>query len=266
MPGIITFSKNGFRIADIISNNFSSKIYYFGKESIKDYIQPNREVFIGSRGVSEEFGDIYNNSDGIVFISACGIAIRLIKPYIKNKKIDKPIVVIDDGCRYSIALLAGHEGGANKLASDIGSVLRIESIITTGTESGKNIIVGIGLRKGVASGEIKEALEVILNKNLISLNKVRVIASIDIKSKEKGLIEIADKLHIPLRFIESEKIKKLEHNVSFSKFVKKKIGVGNVCESAAILAGVRTEIVVPKTVFRRKITVAIAREKFLWEE
>ena len=266
MLGIITFSKDGFRVADIITNNFNSKIYYFGKENIKDHIRSNREIFIGSRGIGEGFGNIYNDSDGIVFISACGIAVRLASPYIKNKKVDKPIVVIDDGCRYSIALLAGHEGGANKLASDIASALGIESIITTGTESRKNIIVGIGLRKGVASDEIKEALEIILNKNKISLNEIRVIASIDIKSKEKGLIETADRLHIPLRFIESEKIKKLEHNVSFSKFVKKKIGVGNVCESAAILAGVRTEIVVPKTVYRRKITVAIAREKFLWEE
>jgi len=266
MLGVIAFSKDGFRVADIVSNNFNSKIYYFGKENIKDYIQPNRKIFIGSRGIGEGFGGIYNDNDGIVFISACGIAVRLINPHVKNKKVDKPIVVIDDGCRYSIALLAGHEGGANKLASDIASVLRIESIITTGTESRKNIIVGIGLRKGVASEEIKEAMEIILNENAISLNEVRVIASIDIKSKEKGLIETANKLHIPLRFIESEKIKKMEHNVSFSKFVKKKIGVGNVCESAAILAGVRTEIVVPKTVYRGKITIAAAREKFLWEE
>lgn len=282
MLGLIAFSRDSFKIAKIISNYFKSCIYYFGKEDISDcyktgkpgedlrqkrnkYMADLSGIYIKSDGIAKSFGKIYNQCSGIVFVSACGIAVRMISPYIKNKKIDKPVVVIDDGCRYCIPLLSEHEGGANKLASDIATRLGIEAVITTGTEARKNMIVGIGLRRGVSFEEIDEAIVSILSKNNISINQVRVIASIDIKAGEEGLIKFASKAKIPLRFIESGKIKEVENNRKFSSFVKEKIGVGGVCENAAMLAGVRTEIIIPKTIFKKEITIAVAREKYLWE-
>ncbi len=282
MLGLIAFSKDGFKIAKAISNYFYSCIHYFGKEDISDCYKISKNgknlekdkgksrvdlsnIYIESDGIVKSFGKIYNKCSGIIFISACGIAVRVISPYVKDKKIDAPVVVIDDGCRYCIPILSGHEGGANRLALNISAKLGIEAVVTTGTESKKNVIVGIGLRKGVDSEEIEEAVATVLSNNDISINNVRVLASIDLKMEESGLVEYARKINIPLRFIESEKIKKVENNRVFSPFVKEKIGVGGVCENAAMLAGVRTEIIIPKTIFKKKVTIAAAREKYLWE-
>ena len=47
---------------------------------------------------------------------ATGIAARIIAPYIDNKYIDPAVVTVDEGGRFAISLLSGHEGGANNLA------------------------------------------------------------------------------------------------------------------------------------------------------
>lgn len=77
----------------------------------------------------------WHNYDGLVFISATGIAIRLINPLIEHKTKDPAIIVVDDLGRYSISLLSGHIGGANDLANFIGSELNAMPIITTASDS-----------------------------------------------------------------------------------------------------------------------------------
>ncbi|MHB9128955.1 MAG: cobalamin biosynthesis protein [Candidatus Humimicrobiaceae bacterium] len=265
MLAILTFSNNGARVAEYISNFFNSKLYYFGSDDLEN----NSGKFFVKKNASDKatdyFKEIYAQSSGIIFISACGIAVRVIAPLIKHKTQDKPVVVIDDGARYVISLLSGHEGGANELADSIAGKLKIESIITTGSESGKNLILGLGMRKGVKEEEIEEAVNLILNKYNLPETGIRLIATVDIKSDEKGLLSFAVKKGLPIRFIEINKLEQVEKVTDFSFMVKQKIGIGSVCEGAAILAGTRTELIVPKTVYQKKITVAVAREKYLWE-
>jgi len=265
MLAILTFSNNGARVAEYISNFFNTKLYYFGR----DALESNNGKFFVKKGTSDKvkdnFEEIYMASSGIIFISACGIAVRIIAPYIKHKLTDKPVIVVDDGARYVISLLSGHEGGANELAGRIAEKLKIESIITTGSESGKNLVLGLGMRKGVKEEEIEEAVCSVLDKYAISIDSIRLIATVDIKSDEKGLLSFASKKGLSIRFIEINKLKQAEKVTDFSLMVKQKIGVGSVCEGAAILAGTRTELIVPKTVYQKKITIAVAREKYLWE-
>ncbi|NLV76872.1 MAG: cobalt-precorrin 5A hydrolase [Tissierellia bacterium] len=73
--------------------------------------------------------------DGLVFISATGIAVRFMTPYIINKTVDPAVVVVDDEGIFSISLLSGHIGGANKLAQWVGHTIGAIPVITTASDN-----------------------------------------------------------------------------------------------------------------------------------
>lgn len=72
--------------------------------------------------------------DALVFVSACGIAVRAIAPSVQDKLRDPAVVCVDEAARHAIALLSGHVGGANALARTIGAVCGAEPVITTATD------------------------------------------------------------------------------------------------------------------------------------
>lgn len=81
-------------------------------------------------------GDIFNKSEAIIFICACGIAVRSIAPFIKSKITDPAVIVIDDTGRFVIPILSGHLGGANEFAKNIAKKIGAVPIITTATDIG----------------------------------------------------------------------------------------------------------------------------------
>ncbi len=197
--------------------------------------------------------------DGIVFIMALGIVVRMIAPYLKDKYRDPAVVVIDDFARYCISALSGHEGGANNLAMQIANILDAEPVITTATEALKDIVIGIGCRKGIKKEAVVLGIRKALRKVESSLARVRCLATIDLKAREKGLCQAAQELRIPLRIISRTRISRYQGVYTKSKFVLKKIGIEGVCEPCALLAAKRAELILPKMKLNG-VTVAIARE------
>ncbi|MGI6730677.1 MAG: cobalt-precorrin 5A hydrolase [Anaerovoracaceae bacterium] len=76
----------------------------------------------------------YRTRDVLVFVGACGIAVRSIAPYVKDKTQDPAVVVVDEMGRYAISLLSGHIGGANHITLEIAKILGAEPIVTTATD------------------------------------------------------------------------------------------------------------------------------------
>ena len=70
----------------------------------------------------------------IIFISAIGIAVRAIAPFLKSKTSDPAVIVIDNLGTYCISLLSGHIGGANEMTQKIAKLIGAEPIITTATD------------------------------------------------------------------------------------------------------------------------------------
>lgn len=79
-------------------------------------------------------GTVFHSFKALVFVTAAGIAVRSIAPYLEDKKSDPAVVVVDDTGFFAVSLLSGHRGGANDLAAEIAAYLGGVAVITTSTD------------------------------------------------------------------------------------------------------------------------------------
>ena len=250
---IISLSDEGARIANRLQKGLADADIFlhekvaasFGGRRFKSIITLTRMIF--------------GQYNGLVYIAPCGVVVRALAKNIRNKRTDPGVVVVDVGGRFAVSLVGGHEGGANNLAIAVANIIGAEPVITTTTEALKSVIVGIGCRRGVEVDAIIAAVDKALLKAGVERDEVRLLASADIKMGEKGLLEAASILRIPLRFIRSEEIRSSRRKFSRSDFVKEKVNLPAVAEPAALLAGRRTRLIFPKMT-SGAVTVALARE------
>ena len=73
-------------------------------------------------------------ADTILFIGSTGMAVRAIAPWVRDKKQDPAVLVLDEGGRYLISILSGHIGGANALTRALAEKISAQPIITTATD------------------------------------------------------------------------------------------------------------------------------------
>lgn len=245
-------------IAILVINNDGIKIAKLLRESMEDstviHFKKARESSLNALVSS-----IFNEYKGVVFIAAMGIVVRSIAPFIRDKYHDPAVVCVDTAGRFAISVLSGHEGGANTLAFSVAESLGALPVITTGTESHKKFILGIGSRRGISKDTARRAIMSALNEKNIKLKDVRVAATIDIKKNENGLRKACSELGLPMVFFSAEDIKNFTGAVSESKIVKRHLGLKGVCEPCALLAGRRPQLILTKRI-TDGVTVAIARE------
>ncbi len=126
----IAFSTNGCRTALRLKEAFP-------EEDLRIFAKTQCDT-LGVERVEEKAsvwtGKSFEECDAIVYIGAIGIAVRYIAPYIKSKTVDPAIIGMDEHGRWTVALLAGHIGGANALTARIAERLGSEPIITTATD------------------------------------------------------------------------------------------------------------------------------------
>ncbi len=125
----------------------------------------------------------------------------------------------------------------------------------------RNLIVGVGARKGVPKKAVLSAVRQAFRDAGLSPLGIMCMATVDFKAGEKGIIEAADELGVVLKSIPVEDIKRVEGQFRQSNFVREKVGIGAVCEPAAVLGGKDARPVLGKTKFDG-VTIAIAEERW----
>ena len=255
---------------------------------------------------------IFNEYNALVFVCACGIAVRAIAPHLRSKTSDPAVIVIDDCGRFVIPVLSGHIGGANELARRLAELLGAQAVITTATDTGghfspdsfaaangliitdmsaakaiaaavlygekvgfaseyayinmpeelaagtdcrtgiyvgcedknpfpvtlklvpRNVVVGIGCKRGTACEAIENAVISALETPGIALERVCSAATIDLKADEAGLLEFCEKHGLKLTAYSAQELMGTAGEFTKSDFVKSVTGVDNVCERSAV--------------------------------
>lgn len=124
----------------------------------------------------------------------------------------------------------------------------------------RKITVGIGARKNVREDDIIATIEFALNQANISLERVDRLATVEIKKDSQSMLNAAKRLGLNLDFISLDDLRSFKHGdlSPDSKLVQQKIGVGGVCERAAlIMAGKKAKLILKK-MKAKGVTVAIA--------
>jgi cobalt-precorrin 5A hydrolase len=202
-----------------------------------DENKSNREAFVAR----------YTSFRQWILVMATGIAVRYLHGLPKDKTTDPAIVVLDEGCRFAISLLSGHEGGANRLAYRVANLTGAVPVITTATETLKPLVVGIGCRKGISREKIDAAINRALSKISRDRKEIREVATIDLKAQEPGLLEWCEENAVFLRIIPQSLIEHRPWVTNASSWVRGNIGVDGVCEPCALLATFRGSPVLSKT-------------------
>jgi cobalt-precorrin 5A hydrolase len=220
-----------------------------------------------------------------VLIMATGIATRFVDGLLRDKHQDPAVVVLDEAGRYAVALVGGHEGGANALAYRVANAVGAIPVVTTATEALKSLVVGIGCRKGASEEQIERAVMHALALRSVAgpgggadqgavvgpggragaggdagLAEVRELATVDLKANEPGLLSFSQRHGIPLRVIARHQIEGRSWVSQPSEWVRQSVGLDGVCEPCALIASTRGRLVVPKTALDGVAVAIVADE------
>lgn len=80
-------------------------------------------------------------ADAMVFVGACGIAVRAIAPHVRDKRTDPAVLAVDELGQFVIPLLSGHIGGANRLAVRLAEAVGATAVVTTATDVNRRFSV-----------------------------------------------------------------------------------------------------------------------------
>ena len=126
----------------------------------------------------------------------------------------------------------------------------------------RKLVVGIGCRRGKECVKIHDGLKKSFDDLNLPLSRIDMFSSAEIKKDEIGLLELSDKMGIPINFVDLERMKMFESkDIQKSEFVKSKFGIYGVCEpSALITAGFDSKLIYKKTSYNG-VTIAVAISK-----
>jgi cobalt-precorrin 5A hydrolase len=117
------------------------------------------------------------------------------------------------------------------------------------------VFLGIGCNRDTSFEDIERSFHWFLEKYDLELEQIANIASFEAKADEDGLLEFAKKYNFEIKFFNEEEINNLEGTFSPSQATKF-FGLKGVAEPSSMLVSKYKELIIPKEVFEKKITIA----------
>lgn len=168
---IVSFTKNGMNLSKDLFQKLKDgdlEIFLYYKcsqiEEEKD-ISEDSPVRI-RESMAEWTKSRMQEGSALLFIGACGIAVRSIAPCITDKLQDVPVLVMDEKGKYIIPILAGHVGGANEMAERIAGKMGALPVITTATDQNDAFAVDLFAKRNHLAILNKEGIAKVSSKVL----------------------------------------------------------------------------------------------------
>lgn len=219
--------------------------------------------------VADSLRAAFQGCDAVVSFLATGATVRILAPLLGHKTTDAPVVCVDEGRRFAIALLGGHYG-ANDLARRVADAIGAEPVISNAKDADgirplpprprSRIIVGVGASRGVSAAEVLETVAAAMAEAGLTSADVSALATADVKADEAGIVEAARRWGWPIHFRTAEELADVEVP-NPSEVVRAAVGTPSVAEAAAIYAGpgrAPGRLLVPKKKSAREYPMATA--------
>jgi cobalt-precorrin 5A hydrolase len=131
----------------------------------------------------------------------------------------------------------------------------------------RTLVLGIGCDRDTPAELVERGVTELLARHRLCAKSVKAVASIDKKSDEPALLELARRHGWPLRFFSADELDAVPGIETPSEVVKRHVGSRGVAEPAALRAAGARELLVPKQVYSepgagRSMTFAVARVPF----
>ena len=122
---IISFTDAGYALAGQLCSAFSLR----GDKA--DAVQCSGSTGISLREWTEQ---AFRKDRVLIFVGACGIAVRAVAPFIRDKAEDPAVLVMDEKGAFCIPVLSGHLGEANRYAVLAAGFTGGTPVLTTATD------------------------------------------------------------------------------------------------------------------------------------
>jgi cobalt-precorrin 5A hydrolase len=136
---VLAITKNGINIGIKLKKHFPT----WEILAPRKFQNKNKQISWYSESTTEKVVELFKKNDALICLFSLGAVIRLIAPYLEDKKTDPAIIVIDDKTNFVISVLSGHIGGANELTQKVAQKINAIPVITTAADVNKTIAVDL---------------------------------------------------------------------------------------------------------------------------